>query len=485
MNYRAVSFLLSYLVMGCAIFMSTSLVWAVFADGSSAIFSMAVSSAICGAVGLILRWLGRGANLTFHAREAIAVVTLGWLAISILGAVPFMLEGVLTNPVDAFFETASGFTTTGSTVITDLNVCSKALLYWRALTQWLGGMGIIVLFIAILPQLGIGAKHMFKSEVPGPITEGLKPKLKHTASVLWGLYTGITAAQVIALLAAGMNLHDSICHSLACMATGGFSPRNESIGYYQDPVIEVIITVFMVLAGINFSLYYLILRKRFGEAFSNTELKVYLGILAIFTIVIAINTYHLHTGIVDVVLKPAFQVVSMSTTTGFGTEDSNLYPSLSKILMVILMFIGGSAGSTGGGMKVSRVIIAFKAALNNIYSAFQPHAVRVVKMGKQPMSEDTVKEVLTFFAVYMLLFLIGTIVLAAVIPPAENHVVTCFTASIACFANIGPGFADVGATSNFAFIPATGKIVLSLLMIIGRLELFTALVIFIPAFWKK
>ena len=468
MNYRAVSSLLAYLVIGCALFMATSVIWAFFADDTSTIINMAISSAICGAVGFILHWLGRGANLTIHAREAIAIVSLGWLSVSILGAIPFILEGVLINPVDAFFETASGFTTTGSTVITDLNVCSQALLYWRSLTQWLGGMGIIVLFIAILPQLGIGAKHMFKSEVPGPITEGLKPKLKHTASVLWGLYAGITAAQIIALLLAGMNFHDSVCHSLACMATGGFSPRNESIGYYQDPVIEIIITVFMVLAGINFSLYYLILRKKFGQAFSNTEMRVYLAILGIFTVAIAINTYHLHDGIVDIILKPAFQAVSMSTTTGFGTEDSNLYPSLSKILMVILMFIGGSAGSTGGGMKVSRVIIVFKAALNNIYSAFQPHAVRVVKMGKQPMSEDTVKEVLTFFAVYMILFLIGTIALAAVIPPAENHVVTCFTASIACFANIGPGFADVGATSNFAFIPASGKIVLSLLMIIGR-----------------
>jgi len=485
MNYRAVAYLLAYLLIGCAIFMATSLIWAIFADDSSTVVSFIISTVICASVGIMLHFAGRGASMTYHAREAIAVVTLGWLSVSVLGAVPFILEGVLQNPIDAFFEAASGFTTTGSTVITDLTVCSKALIYWRSVTQWLGGMGIIVLFIAILPQLGIGAKHMFKSEVPGPITEGLKPKLKHTAAVLWGVYAGITAIETIALLLAGMNLHDSVCHSLACMATGGFSPRNESIGFYQDPVIEIIITVFMILAGINFTIYYLILRKRFGEAVSNTEMKVYLGIIAAFTIMIAANTYNLHDNLTDVIIKPFFQVVAMITTTGFGTENSDLYPSLSKILMVILMFIGGSAGSTGGGMKVSRVIIVIKSALNNIYNSFQPHAVRVVKLGKQPVDEDTVKEVLTFFAVYLILFLIGTIAMTIIIPAGENHIVTSFTASIACFANIGPGFADVGATQNFASIPGIGKIILAILMIIGRLELFTALVLFVPAFWKK
>jgi trk system potassium uptake protein TrkH len=267
MNYRAVSKLLGYLKLGCAIFMATSLVWAIFVDESGTVVNMAISSLICLAGGILFHHLGRKADITIHAREAIAIVTLGWLAVSVFGAIPFILEGILINPIDAFFEAASGFTTTGATVITDLNVCSKALLYWRALTQWLGGMGIIVLFIAILPQLGIGAKHMFKSEVPGPITEGLTPKLKHTASMLWGVYIGITAAEAIALLLAGMNLHDSICHSLACMATGGFSPRNESIAFYNDPIIEAIIIIFMVMAGVNFSLYYLILRKRFGQDF--------------------------------------------------------------------------------------------------------------------------------------------------------------------------------------------------------------------------
>jgi trk system potassium uptake protein TrkH len=485
MNYRAVSKLLGYLILGCAIFMATSLVWAIFVDESGTVVNMAISSLICLAGGILFHHLGRKADITIHAREAIAIVTLGWLAVSVFGAIPFILEGILINPIDAFFEAASGFTTTGATVITDLNVCSKALLYWRALTQWLGGMGIIVLFIAILPQLGIGAKHMFKSEVPGPITEGLTPKLKHTASMLWGVYIGITAAEAIALLLAGMNLHDSICHSLACMATGGFSPRNESIAFYNDPIIEAIIIIFMVMAGVNFSLYYLILRKRFGQAFSNFEFKVYIGILALFSLVIIIDTYSMHRSFPDVILRPVFQAVSMCTTTGFGTENSDLYPSLSKILLVLLMFIGGSAGSTGGGMKVSRVIITLKAALNNIYNSFQPHAIRVVKIGRKPVEESVVKDVLTFFAVYVMLFLIGTILMTLIIPAAENHIITCFSACIACFANIGPGFADVGATQNYAFIPGAGKLILALLMIIGRLELFTALVLFVPAFWKK
>lgn len=241
----------------------------------------------------------------------------------------------------------------------------------------------------------------------------------------------------------------------------------------------------MILAGINFSIYYLILRRKLGQAFSNAEFKIYLIILAAASVFIAANTFHLHEGALDKVIKPAFQAVSMLTTTGFGTEDSDLYPSFSKILMVVLMFIGGSAGSTGGGMKVSRVMIVVKAGLNNIYNSFQPHAVRVVKIGKTPIDEEVVKEVLTFFAVYIFLFLIGSAAMTLLIPSGENHIVTSFTASIACFANIGPGFGDVGATQNFAFIPGAGKIILALLMIIGRLELFTALVLFIPAFWKR
>ncbi len=485
MNYRAVSYLLGLLIIGCAIFMTTSLIWAIFLDDTGTIINMGLSALICAAFGLLFRHFGKGATLTYHAREAIAVVTVSWLAVSILGAIPFMLEGVLASPIDAFFETASGFTTTGATTITDVRQCSHALLYWRALTQWLGGMGIIVLFIAILPQLGIGAKHMFRSEVPGPITEGLKPKLKQTATLLWGLYAGITATMAILLITAGMSIHDAVCHSLACLATGGFSTRNESIGYFQDPTIYIIVTIFMAMAGINFGVYYLILRKRFGQAFSNTELKVYLGILLVSTVLIGVNTWNLHETVSDKIIQPLFQAVSISTTTGFGTEDSDVYPWFSKLIMITLMFIGGSAGSTGGGMKVSRVIILFKSALINIYHAFQPHAVRVVKIGKQPVEEETVKEVLTFFVAYIFLFFIGTLSLTLILPAGERLLDTAFTASIACFANIGPGFGAVGAVQNYAFIPGIGKLILALLMIIGRLELFTVLVLFIPAFWKK
>lgn len=485
MNYRAVSYLLGYLLIGCAIFMATAIVWAVFADGPSSIVAMTISTLVCLLAGIILRGIGKSADMTFHAREAIAVVTMGWFSVSILGAIPFILEGVLIHPIDAFFETASGFTTTGSTAIADLTICSQSLLYWRALTQWLGGMGIIVLFIAILPQLGIGAKHMFKSEVPGPITEGLKPKLKHTAMVLWGIYAGITAAEIIALMIAGMNFHDSVCHSLACMATGGFSPRNESIGYYDSQAINVIVIIFMALAGVNFAIYYHILRKKFKAAFSNAELKVYLFVLGIASLLIAVNTFRIHPTWGDKIIQPAFQAVSIATTTGFGTEDSNLYPSFSIMILIVIMFIGGSAGSTGGGMKVSRVIIAVKAGLNSVYNSFQPHAVRVVKIGKQPVDDNIVRDVLTFFAVYVLLFLIGTLAMTLILPPAPDRILTSFSASIACFANIGPGFGAVGATQNYAFVPVAGKLVLAFLMIIGRLELFTALVLFVPGFWKK
>jgi trk system potassium uptake protein TrkH len=481
MNYRTVAKLLGLLLIGTAIFMATSIIPAITSDGPKSIVTFIVSFVITASAGIFLFMIGRKVTGAVHAREAVAVVTLGWLAISFFGGIPYMIDGTFSNPVDAFFESTSGFTTTGSSVMTDIEASSKSILYWRSLTQWLGGMGIIVLFIAIFPQLGVGAKHLFKSEVPGPITEGLRPKLKHTSSALWKIYIGLTAALFGSLMLAGMNLFDSVCHALTCMATGGFSTMNSSIAHYNSVSIDIIFTIFMWFAGINFGLYYVLTKGRIRDFFTNVEFRVYCAINVIGIILIAVTIMGRHPDFFTALRYASFQTLAVSTTTGFATDNFDLYPSFTKILMVVLMFIGGSAGSTAGGIKVSRIIIILKAAYHEIYKAFHPHAVFAVKVGKQVIDDSVIRSVLVFFGVFILSFVVGTLVMASM----GLDMATAATSVVATLANIGPGLAKVGAIENYAFIPWGGKLFLSFLMILGRLELFTVLVLLIPDFWKR
>ena len=481
MNYRAIAKLLGLLLVGISIFMATSIIFAFVSDGMRSVITFVISTMITGGAGIGLYLVGRAEEGTIHAREAVAVVTLGWIAVSFFGGIPYLVDGIFTNPADAFFESASGFTTTGSSVMTNIESSPKSVLYWRSLTQWLGGMGIIVLFIAILPQLGVGAKHLFRSEVPGPITESLKPKLKHTSATLWKIYTGITGALLICLMLAGMSFYDALCHSLTCMATGGFSTKNASIAHFNSAAIDIIFTIFMMLAGINFGLYYLLTKGRVKEFFANTEFQVYVTINLAAILLITFNILSIHHDFATALRYASFQTLAVSTTTGFATENFNLYPSFAKFLMVILMFMGGSAGSTAGGMKVSRIIILFKAAYNEIYKVFHPHAVFVVKVGKQVIDEAVIRSVLVFFGVFIFSFVIGTLVMASM----GLDMATASTSVVATLANIGPGLAKVGAIENYAFIPWGGKLFLSFLMILGRLELFTVLVLFIPDFWRR
>ncbi len=469
------------LLIGTSAFMSTSIFFAIFYDGTSTILAFAASTVVTALTGTVCIRIAKQETVAINPREAIAVVTLGWFAIPAFGAIPFILDGSLLNPVDAFFESVSGFTTTGSSVLTDIEANSKALLYWRSLTQWLGGMGIIVLFIAILPQLGVGARHLFRSEVPGPITESLKPKLKHTSAILWKIYASLTAAMVLLLMIAGMGYFDSICHALACMASGGFSTKNASVAYWDSTAIDIIVTFFMMLAGVNFGLYYALVRGRIRDFFSNPEFKVYIAINLISIVLISIDILGRHPNLLDALKYSAFQTLSISTTTGFVTDNFDLYPSFSKFLMVFLMFVGGSAGSTAGGLKVSRLMILFKAAYSEVYKAFQPHAVIAVKIGDQPIDPAIIRSVLVFFGLFIFAFVIGTLIMAAF----GLDMATASTSVVATLANIGPGLGLVGAVQNYAFIPWGGKLILSLLMIIGRLELFTVLVLLIPDFWKR
>ena len=481
MKYRMIGKLMGILMMVLAVFMATSIGWSVYYGETKTTRAFLLSASITFLFGAVLYYRGRKETGVIGRREALFVVTTCWLFIGLFGALPYMLDGAFTNYADAFFETVAGFTTTGSTVLTDIESISRGLHFWRALTHWLGGMGIVVLFIAIFPQLGVGAKHLFKSEVPGPITEGLKPKIKETASTLWKIYLGLTVAEGLLLYFSGMNVFDSVCHSFSTMATGGFSTKNASVAYYDSARIDAIITVFMFLAGVNFSLYYLMLKGRITAIFKDREFRVYAAVVIVATLVMAASILVLHRDFLKALRYASFQVVAVVTTTGFGTDNFELYPSFSKLLLVVLMFMGGSAGSTAGGVKVSRIMVVIKAAFIEIYKIFRPQAVKSVKIGRSAMSDEVTKSILGFFVIAVFIFVAGSLFMALL----GLDIITACTSVVATMFNIGPGLARVGPVENFAFIPSVGKIFLSFCMILGRLEFYTVLVLFVPDFWKR
>ncbi|NCO52977.1 MAG: TrkH family potassium uptake protein [Deltaproteobacteria bacterium] len=451
-----------------------------YADGAALSFILAaLTTAGCGAA----LFCGCKSRKDLSLREGFAVVSFGWALFALFGALPYIFSGAIPSPLDAVFETMSGFTTTGSTILTNIEALPPSLLFWRAMTHWLGGMGIIVLSLAILPMLGVGGMQLFKAEVPGPTTDRLKPRIQDTAKLLWSVYLGLTALETLLLMLGGMTFLDAICHAFATLATGGFSTRNASIAAYDSAYIDGVVTLFMFLAGINFTLHLQALRGRVSVFYRNEEMRFYttitmvtLGLILLFNQLSA--TYF---NFFDNLRYSAFQVVSILTTTGFGTADYELWPVITQYLLVILMFIGGCAGSTGGGMKVARVLLLLKHAQVQIFRLIHPRAVRVVKLGKRPVDNEVLAGVLGFFALYLGVFLVGSLLLAA----CGMDVVSGGAAVVACLSNIGPGLGSVGPTDNFAHVPGFGKTVLILCMLMGRLELFTVLVLLFPSFWRK
>ncbi len=450
-----------------------------YGDGAAGAFILsAVISAACG--GLLYSQFRSETDLS--VREGFAVVTFGWIFFALFGALPFVFTGAVPSYINAFFETMSGFTTTGSTILTDIEALPPSLLLWRSLTQWLGGMGIIVLSLAILPMLGVGGMQLFKAEVPGPTADRLKPRIQDTAKLLWGVYVLLTGAEVVLLMAGGMSLFDSVNHSFATMATGGFSTRNASVAAYDSAYIDWVITVFMFLAGVNFSLHYLALRGRIGDFIRNEEFLFYTVLVVAGTcLVVLLNMGSTYPDLLDNLRYSAFQVVSIMTTTGFGTADYELWPVLCQYLLVFTMFIGGCAGSTGGGIKVARILLLFKHAQVQVFRLIHPRAVRLVKLGDRPVDKEVMQSILGFFALYMGVFVAASFIMAGLgmdLPSAGASV-------IATLSNIGPGLGSVGPVDNFAHVPAFGKLVLAFCMLLGRLELFTVLVLVFPSFWRK
>ncbi|MBK9291735.1 MAG: TrkH family potassium uptake protein [Bacteroidetes bacterium] len=431
--------------------------------------------------GIILYALGTKAPTKVGKRDAYIIVSLTWIVTSFFGALPFYLSGYIPSITDAYFETVSGFTTTGASILTDIEVLPRDLLFWRALTHWLGGMGIIVLSVAVLPFLGIGGMQLFMAEMPGVTYDKLHPRITATAKRLWGIYVLLTIAQFLLLWAGEMDWFDSACHAFATMATGGFSTRNASMAAF-GPYSQYVTIIFMVLAGTNFTLHYFALHGWFRKVWENEEFRIYLNIIVFSTLIIALNLYfHVSSELEPLLRNILFTVVSILTTTGFVTVDYLQWPVFLWMIIFVLMFIGGSAGSTGGGIKVIRQSLLLKNSFLEMRRAIHPAAVLPAKYNGKSVSQDVVYKVMGFFVVYILIFAAGVMVLSAMGIDFD----TSIGASAACLGNIGPGIGKVGPVFNYFFLPDAAKWVLSLLMVLGRLELFTVLMLFSRHFWRK
>ena len=439
-----------------------------------------VSLALTAQAGVLLALLGTG-NGSVGYREGFAVAAFGWILLAGFGSLPYILSGVLPSPVDAYFETMSGFTTTGASVITDVEILSHGILFWRSVTHWLGGMGIIVLTVALIPSLKIAGLQMFKAEVPGPTKSKVLPRIAQTSRELYKIYLLITVAMVILLKLAGMNWFDSFIHTFGTVATGGFSSRNASIAAYDSLLIEGIIIFFMILCGMNFALHYFSLRGNFRPTLKDPEVRLYLGIIAVSVCLISVNLVAgSGYGAGTAVRQSLFQVASIMTTTGYATADFDQWPSMSKMVLLILMFVGGCAGSTGGGIKVSRILILIKGISRQIMKLLHPQAVIPLRVGRNIVSNDVLENVQTFFFLYILI--LGAAVLF--VSSQGIDLITSISAVAATLGNVGPGFGAVGPMTNFFALPASVKAVLSLCMLIGRLEIYTILVILSTKFWR-
>ncbi len=473
MNYRGVVFLLGRLLLALAAALLAPAVVAHFTGGVET-RDFLLSAAVAGLTGILFQRLFRQkTDFPFGRREAFLLVTMAWLMASCVGALPYVMIKGPTFVVDALFESASGFTTTGASILPGVEGESQALLLWRSLTQWLGGMGIIVLGIAILPKLAVGGMELLGAEAPGPITEKLTPRIAQTAKALWAIYALLTASEAGVLYLLGMEPLEAANHAFATMATGGFSTQNASIAAFSIP-IQIVITFFMIVAGVNFGLHFQLLRGRPLTVFRDPELRVYLGVLLVATVLIAGDLmWHQRESLGAALNLGAFQSATIVTTTGFATADFDQWPSFSRALLFMLMFVGGCSGSTGGSVKVVRVLIVVKKLAVDLKRFVQPHAVLPVRVGKRALPEEVVTSVTTFFILFLTLFAFGGLALAAM----GLDLVTAFSAAAACLGNIGPGFNAVGPASTFTELPVLAKLLLVGLMIIGRLELYTVLVV--------
>jgi len=508
MNYSLVLKLLGFLAIAYAVAMLAPLGCALWYGEQASLVAFGASIGISAAVAIVLIWIGRHAPDTMRQRESLALVGITWFLASILGAFPFLLSGTFASPIDALFESTSGITTTGSTVLADIEAAPRSILFWRSMTQWMGGIGIAVLFVAVLPYLGAGGKQLFKLEAPGPESQSFRPRIRDTAAFLCRLYLGLTIVLFVIFLFEGMTPFDAICHTFTTVATGGFSTRQASIAAFDSVLIEGTVILFMVISAINFGLFFAMLKGDRTAVWRNTEFRVFIGILVFATAAITLNLMGVHgdsrgarEGVIqqgvegaryadaenreyaagEALRMAAFQVASIGTTSGFVTADFDAWPHFSRSLLLLLMFVGACAGSTAGGFKIVRILMLLKMAFWRLEQSFRPKTIRIVRIGDDVVDEEIQRRVSGFFVLFSVWFVLGTLLLSAYGLPFE----TSTTAVLATLNNIGPGLGLVGASVDYHLLPPEVKLFLSFCMILGRLEIFTICVLFIPSFWRS
>ena len=481
-NIKVITKILGTLLLMNAGFMALCLPVSLY-YGEDDWLAILLSAAITGAVGFSSKFFTRKLpNKELKKRDGYLVVTSGWIVMSIFGALPYLLSGSIPDFTNAFFETISGYTTTGASIINNIEGVPKGILFWRSLTQWIGGMGIIVLAVAILPFLGIGGMQLFVAEAPGITPDKLQPRIQDTAKRLWLIYVGLTLVESVLLYFGGMTIYDAVNHSLTTMATGGFSTKNASAAHYDTPFIQYTLIVFMFLAGTSFTLTYYALKRNFKKIFKNEEFIVYVTFTAVITLIVTITVFIVSgNGLEKSFRDSLFQVVSLITTTGFVSADYTSWAPFLTVLFFILLFVGGSAGSTAGGVKIIRHVVLFKNSFLELKRQLHPSAIIPVRISGKAIEQSVVFNVLAFVMIYILIFIIGTILLSTMNVDFD----TAFGAVASSLGNIGPGIGKVGPLDNFYSIPTPGKWLLSFLMLLGRLELFTVLMILSPYFWRK
>jgi trk system potassium uptake protein TrkH len=484
MNYSVIVRFLGILLFIEGIFMFSALPFSYYYGGSdsNAIIASGIITII---FGVLFRLITREADeKSIGKKEGYVIVTFSWVVISIFGTLPYLLSNSISNFTDAFFETISGFSTTGASILTDIEAVPKGILFWRSMTHWIGGMGIVVLTVAILPFLGIGGMQLFNAEASGPTKDKLHPRITEAAKRLWGIYVLLTVLETALLLAGGMNLFESLCHSFGTVATGGFSPKNSSIAGYS-PYIQYVIMIFMFLAGISFTLHYYALKGKFSKIFNNGELKFYLSIIFIASIIIGCflfyDSYNQYNSTEKAFRDAFFQVISIVTCTGFATTDYMQWSFFLWFFIFLLMFSGGCAGSTAGGIKIIRHLLLFKNASLEFKRLIHPNAVIPVKLNGKPVPQDIIFNILAFFLMYISIWAVSSLLLSIIGMDPYSAMGSVATT----MGGIGPGLGTTGPASNFSMVPELGKWILAFMMLIGRLEIFTVFILFAPSFWKK
>jgi len=479
-KFKIILNILGKLLVGESFFLFLSLIVSlIYGESDSLAFLKA--GLITLVVGSLSYLTSKGVKKDLGKREGYIIVSLVWVVFSIFGCLPYLFSGAISNVTNAFFETMSGFTTTGSSILNNIEELPHGILFWRSLTQWMGGMGIIVMFLAILPTLGIGGRELFVAEVPGPAPDKLTPRIKETARNLWGLYMLFTLIQTILLFAGGMTFFDAINHSLTTMATGGYSTKQASVGFFTSPYLQYVIIFFMFVAGTNFTLSYAVITGKATKIFKDEEFRFYTIVVLLFSLLIAVGLFAAGNISGEQAFRDSlFTVVSIITTTGYATADYLLWTPFLGMLIFVLFFVGGSAGSTGGGVKVVRILLLFKNSFYELKRLVHPNAVIPIRYNKHVVDQKTVTNILAFFVFYVIIFMISSILMSLWTP----DIYSAFSAVATTLGNIGPGFGEVGPMENFYKLPDLAKWFLAFLMMLGRLELFTVLVLFSPSFWR-